>query len=276
MTEQLLEKYEALKSYITSLKSVAVAFSGGVDSTFLLFAAVDALGDNAAAVTVSSDIFPERELDEAATYCQEAGIRHVVVQFEALETEGFAQNPANRCYLCKTELFGTIREAAAREGLAAIIEGSNMDDEGDYRPGMQAIAELDVKSPLRHAGFTKQEIRDLSKRFGLPTWHKQSFACLASRFPYGNIISKEKLRMVDRAEQLLLDKGFNQVRVRIHGDLARIELLPEDFSRFMEEKTRTEVYETFKKYGFSYVTLDVRGYRTGSMNEVLESEPLRD
>lgn len=272
MTEQLLEKYEALKSYITSLESVAVAFSGGVDSTFLLFAAMEALGGNVVAVTVSSDIIPERELDEAAAYCREEGIRHAVVQFDALEVEGFVQNPENRCYLCKRELFGKIGEVAAREGLAAIVEGSNVDDEGDYRPGMQALAELDVKSPLRHAGFTKQEIRDLSKRFGLPTWHKQSFACLASRFPYGNLISKEKLRMVNRAEQLLLDKSFNQMRVRIHGDLARIELLPEDFPRFMEENIRTEVYETFKEYGFSYVTLDVRGYRTGSMNEVLDEQ----
>ena len=171
--------------------------------------------------------------------------------------------------MCKRELFGKIGQVAQAEGLAAVAEGSNLDDEGDYRPGMQAVAELGIKSPLRHAALTKEEIRALSRRFGLPTWNKQSFACLASRFPYGDLITGEKLRMVDTAEQLLLDKGFHQVRVRIHGDLARIEVPSGEFSRFTDGDLRAEVHAAFKGLGFSYTTIDVRGYRTGSMNEAL-------
>ena len=220
MDDVLLAKYEALKEDLAALGSVAVAFSGGVDSTLLLHAAHEALGESALAVTVSSRAFPKRELEEAKAFCEAEGIRQLVLAFDELEIKGFAQNPPNRCYLCKRELFGKIGQVAQAEGLAAVAEGSNLDDEGDYRPGMQAVAELGIKSPLRHAALTKEEIRALSRRFGLPTWNKQSFACLASRFPYGDLISEQKLRMVDAAEQLLLDKGFHQVRVRIHGDLA--------------------------------------------------------
>lgn len=268
--KELLEKYDALKKYIKSFGSVAVAFSSGVDSTFLLYASKEALGDQAIAVTASSCSFPKRELDEAKAYCKSMGIRHLIVRSEELEIEGFSQNPANRCYLCKKELFEKIREIAGSEGIAEIAEGSNLDDNGDYRPGLIAVAELGIKSPLREVGFTKKEIRTLSRYLGLPTWEKQSFACLASRFPYGETISEEKLRMVDQAEQFLLDMGFHQLRVRIHGDIARIELMPEEFPRFLSEEVRSQVNEHFKKIGFHYVTLDIQGYRTGSMNEVLE------
>lgn len=268
--KELLEKYDALKKYIKSFGSVAVAFSSGVDSTFLLYASKEALGDQAIAVTASSCSFPKRELDEAKAYCKSMGIRHLIVRSEELEIEGFSQNPANRCYLCKKELFEKIREIAGSEGIAEIAEGSNLDDNGDYRPGLIAVAELGIKSPLREVGFTKKEIRTLSRYLGLPTWEKQSFACLASRFPYGETISEEKLRMVDLAEQFLLDMGFHQLRVRIHGDIARIELMPEEFPRFLSEEVRSQVNEHFKKIGFHYVTLDIQGYRTGSMNEVLE------
>ena len=270
MDKALLEKYDRLKDYIVSFGSVAVAFSSGVDSTFLLYAAKEALGDRAIAVTASSCSFPERELKEAKEYCQKMGIRHFVIKSEELEIEGFSHNPKNRCYLCKHELFEKIGALTKEQGINEIAEGSNLDDNGDYRPGLQAVAELGIKSPLRHIGFTKQEIRELSQYFNIPTWNKQSFACLSSRFPYGDLINEKKLKMVDRAEQLLLDMGFHQLRVRIHGDVARIELLPEEFSRFMEDGTRLNVYKKFKEYGFSYVTLDVLGYRMGSMNETLD------
>ncbi|MDO4492175.1 MAG: ATP-dependent sacrificial sulfur transferase LarE [Lachnospiraceae bacterium] len=270
MNRELLTKYEELKEYIASFKNLAVAFSSGVDSTFLLYAAKEALGDQVIAVTASSCSFPERELKEAKAYCEGQGIRHFIIKSEELEIEGFSHNPKNRCYLCKRELFEKIGRVAQEQGIYAIAEGSNLDDNGDYRPGLQAVAELGVKSPLRQIGFTKQEIRDLSEYLHLPTWNKQSFACLSSRFPYGDLINEEKLTMVDKAEQLLLDLGFHQLRVRIHGDVARIELIPEEFSRFMEKTTRLMVHEKFKEYGFSYVALDVVGYRTGSMNETLE------
>lgn len=268
--DQLHEKYENLKVYLKSLGSVAVAFSSGVDSTFLLKVAHDVLGDKAIAVTAASCSFPERELNEAKKFCAENGIQHIVCESEELDIDGFRQNPKNRCYLCKKELFEKIKKLAAEQGIENIIEGSNMDDNGDYRPGLQAVAELEVKSPLRHCNLNKNEIRLLSKKLGLPTWEKQSFACLSSRFVYGETITEEKLGMVDKAEQLLLDLGFHQVRVRIHGMMARIEIDPAEFDKLMQPETREKITRELKSYGFTYVTLDLMGYRTGSMNETLD------
>lgn len=269
ITREQLEKLEHLKIYIKELHSVAVAFSSGVDSTFLLKVAADTLGDKVIAVTASSCSFPKREFDEAASFCEKEGIRQFVCETEELKIEGFAQNPKNRCYLCKKEIFKKIRMIAEENGMEHVAEGSNLDDNGDYRPGLLAVAELGIKSPLRECNLTKADIRALSRYLGLPTWEKPSFACLASRFVYGETITEEKLNMVDRAEQLLLDMGFHQVRVRIHGMMARIETEPGEFGILMAEENRNKIIEKFKAYGFTYITMDLMGYRTGSMNETL-------
>lgn len=267
--DQLHGKKRFLENYLKELGSVAVAFSSGVDSTFLLKTAHDVLGDRAVAVTVQSCSFPRRELEEAVAFCEAEGVKQIFVQSRELDIEGFRQNPTNRCYLCKRELFTKIKEIAAAHGVAHVAEGSNMDDNGDYRPGLLAVAELGVKSPLREAKLGKEEIRLLSKELGLPTWDKPSFACLATRFVYGETISEEKLGMVEKAEQRLLDLGFRQVRVRIHDKLARIEVLPEEFEKLVENAAEIEKY--LHALGFLYVTLDLGGYRMGSMNRTLSS-----
>ncbi len=264
------EKFEKLKNYLSSLESVVVAFSSGVDSTFLLKTAHDVLGDKVIAVTAESCSFPKRELNEAKLFCQKEGIKHIVVESEELEIDGFCKNPVNRCYLCKKELFEKITEIAKENNIKNIVEGSNIDDNGDYRPGLQAVSELNIKSPLRYAELNKNEIRELSKKLELNTWDKQSFACLSSRFVYGEEITKEKLSMVDKAEQLLLDLGFHQLRVRTHGTIARIEVLPDEFPKLIEEKNRLKIVTEFEKYGFTYISMDLKGYRTGSMNETLK------
>ena len=268
-TAEQLKKYEDLKQMLKDYGSAAVAFSSGVDSAFLLYAAKEALGDKVIAVTAKSCSFPQRELNEAKAFCESHKIRHFIFESEELDIEGFSHNPKNRCYLCKHELFEKIIKIAEDEGIAVILEGSNLDDNGDYRPGLQAVAELGIKSPLRAIGFTKEDIRVLSGNLGLPTWNKQSFACLSSRFVYGETISREKLGMVDKAEQLLLDLGFHQVRVRIHGTMARIEIMPEEFEKLISGEIRSQITETFRNLGFTYVTMDLTGYRTGSMNEVI-------
>ncbi len=267
--DKLHEKYENLKRDLEGLESVAVAFSGGVDSTFLLKAAHDVLGDRVLSVTARSLSFPRRELDEAVAFAAENGIEHVTVDSEELDIDGFSKNPPNRCYLCKTELFSKIKAIAAKRGMAQVAEASNIDDDGDYRPGLLAVSELGIKSPLRAAGLSKAEIRQLSKEMGLATWNKQSFACLSSRFPYGESITPERLRMIDEAEQFLIDLGFHQVRVRFHGNLARIETDEAGFQELSDKSIREKIYTRFRQIGFTYTAIDIKGYRTGSMNETL-------
>ena len=263
------EKHEILMQYIRGFDSLAVAFSGGVDSTYLLKTAHTVLGDKVIAFTARSLFFPERELKEASAFCEHENIRHIIIDFKELEVEGVSENPANRCYLCKSALFTQFKAIAHKNGIELLAEGSHMDDDADYRPGHLAIEEQGALSPLRYAKLTKDEIRALSKEMGLPSWNKQSFACLSSRFPYGEVITHDKLSMVDKAEQLLLDMGIRQVRVRHHGGVARIETDEKGFSILVDLKNREFVHKALKQYGFSYVSLDLLGYRTGSMNETL-------
>lgn len=269
-------QYDLLKEYLSELGSVAVAFSGGVDSAFLLKVAADTLGtDKVIAVTATSSLFSEREQREAEEFCIQYNIKQIKVSHNAFEIKDFEKNPPNRCYLCKRRLFEQIISTAEDNNIKHVVDGSNMDDNGDYRPGMAAIRELNIKSPLQYAGLYKEDIRELSRTLGLSTWNKPSFACLASRFAYGEIISEEKLAMVDKAEQLLFDMGFRQFRVRIHGQetgfTARIEIMPEEFPHLMEEDNRKKVNKYFREIGFSYVALDLEGYRMGKMNNVIKA-----
>ncbi|MDR1210244.1 MAG: ATP-dependent sacrificial sulfur transferase LarE [Clostridiales bacterium] len=260
------EKRSALIRNLSGMGAVCVAFSGGVDSTYLLASAKEALGGEVLAVTARSPAFPEREVSAAAALCRQFGVPHEIIETDELSEPGFADNPANRCYLCKSALFRRVRDAAARHGITMIAEGSNVDDLGDYRPGLGAVAELGIRSPLRAAGLTKAEIRELSRREGLSTWDKPSFACLFSRFPHGERMTKEKLEMIGRSEQYLLDLGFRQTRVRVHGDLARVEVGADELDRLFDPETRAAVREALLGIGFAYVTADLGGYRTGSMN----------
>ncbi|MBR5691869.1 MAG: ATP-dependent sacrificial sulfur transferase LarE [Verrucomicrobia bacterium] len=266
------QKYKSLLAELKKYPSLAIAFSAGVDSTFLLDCARNVLGDHVTAFTARSCSFPERELLEAKKFCAEKKIRHIILDSEELNIPGFCNNPKNRCYLCKQELFQKIRAACQRLGIQTIAEGSNSDDNGDYRPGLKAIEELGILSPLRHIGLNKEEIRKLSRRQGLPTWNKQSFACLSSRFVYGEKITPERLKMVEQAEQLLLDLGFHQVRVRIHGMSARIEVNKEDVVKIFAPAIRNTVSTEFHRIGFTFVTVDIDGYKTGSMNKTLPPE----
>ncbi len=267
--EDLEQKYECLKDRIASAGKAAIAFSGGVDSVFLLYAAKEALGDQVLAMTVSLHAVPRRELQEAEDFCRQHGIRHRVETVDEFSIEGFADNPPNRCYLCKRMLFQMMLEAAEEEGFQTLMEGSNLDDEGDYRPGLQALRELKIQSPLKESGFTKAQIREMSRRLGLSAWEKPSMACLASRFVYGEKITPEKMAMVEQAEDFLTGLGFVQCRVRMHGNLARVELLFDEIPVMMEQGRYEQVQRRLGELGFSYVTLDLKGFESGSMNREL-------
>ena len=269
MVKQLKEKYGDLKKYLQGFDSLAVAFSGGVDSTFLLAAAKEALGEKVIAVTLLSGFVPENEVQEATLFATALGVRHEFIQVDELSIPGVASNPPDRCYLCKKALFTKIKVLAEKMEIQQVVDGSNLDDEGDYRPGMQALAELGIKSPLRIAQLTKEEIRSLSQMLNLPTWNKPSFACLTSRIPYGEAITKEKLAMIEKAELFLMAQGLKQMRVRCHDKLARVEVPEEDIPLLLNGEMRKKIAEAFAKIGFTYTAIDIKGYRTGSLNEVL-------
>lgn len=260
---EYMGKEKKLKEYLSSFDKAFVAFSGGVDSTYLLAAAHEALGERVTAVTALSSFFPKRETQETIDFCKNKGIKQILVEIDEKKIENFEQNPPDRCYFCKKHIFTKMAECADAVG-AVMLDGSNADDVQDYRPGMKAIRELGVHSPLLEVGLTKKEIRFLSEKAGLSTYDKPSFACLASRFGYGDAITKEKLSMVEKAEQYLYDAGLTQFRVRYHNALARIEVLPDEFFKIL--KLKDALCERFEEIGFCFVSLDLRGYSTGNMN----------
>lgn len=269
LSKLTLLKYEKLKNILQEMGGVLVAFSGGVDSTFLLKTAHEVLGKNVLAVIASSETYPQREKEEALSLAQKFNIRYKVIETKELESSDFANNPPQRCYFCKKELFSKLKDIAEVEGIPYILDGSNYEDTADFRPGTKAAEELGIRSPLKEVHLGKSEIRQLSKRSSLPTWNKPSLACLSSRFPYYTKIDTKNLKQVSQAEEYLRKLGFTQVRVRHHGQIARIEIEPPEFPKITEKKVREAVIKNFKKFGYIYIALDLAGFRSGSMNEPL-------
>ncbi len=265
------DKLSKLKKILQKMEKVVIAFSGGLDSTFLLKVALDTLGkENVLAVTAKSETYPEREYNSAVKLVRKLKARGMAIRTKETNNNTFLKNPVNRCYYCKKELFGRLVAIAGKKGFYYVADGSNADDKKDLRFGSIAARELGVRSPLAEAGIGKRNIRTLSRSLGLSTWDKPSFACLASRFPYGERITKEEIERVNRAEEMLQKHGFKQVRVRMQGKMARIEVLPDDVRRFSDTRLRKAVAGALKRLGFLYITLDLEGYRTGSMNEALK------
>jgi pyridinium-3,5-biscarboxylic acid mononucleotide sulfurtransferase len=270
MDLSLRKKYQNLIGLIESYGKAGVAFSGGVDSTFLAKISHDILHDKALAITVVSEAYPPDTIDEIRKLADSIGIRLIEILVNVCEIEKFISNEPDRCYHCKKLLFSLMKERLSAEDIHILIDGSNVDDRGDYRPGMRALSELGIRSPLLESGFTKENIRNASKALDLPTWNRQSFACLASRFPYGTRITPELLERTWKAESVLAKMGFSKYRVRNHGNLARIEIDEEDMKILLSNAdNREKVIESFKSLGFTYITIDLQGFRTGSMNEAL-------
>lgn len=266
----LTAKLDSLKQALTDMESVLIAYSGGVDSTFLLKVAGDVLGEKVIAITGSSETYTPRELEDSKSNVKLLGAKQVIISTNELSDENFAANPPNRCYFCKKELFSKLVELAKEHGAKWVLDGSNFDDLDDFRPGMEAAAELGVRSPLKEAKLTKDDIRALSKEMGLPTWDKPSAACLSSRFPYGDAITRESLTNVELAEQFIGSYGVRQFRVRVHGDIARIEVPREKMHIFIDADKSAAISARFKELGYTYITLDIQGFRSGSMNEPLK------
>lgn len=265
------QKYEKLKAILSEMKEVVVAYSGGVDSAFLLKVAHDVLGENAYGVLAISPTYPSREFEKAKNTAAFIGARIKIIETHELEEEKFRTNPVNRCYFCKSELFEKIAEIAASNQYKNLVDGSNLDDKGDYRPGMKALSEKGIRSPLQEAELTKAEIRHLSQMLNLPTWNKDALACLSSRFPYGENIDLEKLRMVDAIENYLFDIGFRNIRARHKKNILKIEVSPDQIMKFFNDDVRTKVIDKARSIGYKYITIDLDGYRQGSLNEVLET-----
>ena len=269
MTPELLDKKNKLVEYLKSCQSLLIAFSGGIDSTLLLKIAVDTLGDKVEAVTARSDLYFPHEMEEAIQFASSLGVTHLIIENKSLENELFVQNKPDRCYTCKKQLFEKLLELAAEKQIKHVADGTNLDDTRSYRPGLKALDELDIISPLKETGFTKQEIRQLAQHEDIPFWDKPSLACLASRFPYDTPLTSESLNKIRDAESILRSYGFEQFRARFHGDIIRIELNESDFMKLLDLRIKSEVVDKIKALGFIYITLDLEGFRSGSMDEVL-------
>ncbi len=267
-------KLAQLKKRLKKMEKVLIAFSGGVDSSFLLKVALDTLGkENVLAVTADSETYPREELKDASNLAKDLGLdgRHRIIKTSELKLKKFSENPQDRCYYCKFELFSKLKKIAQKNKISYVLDGSNYSDQTDFRPGRKALTELGIRTPLLESGLTKEEIRALSQKLNLPTWNKPALACLSSRIPYGEKITLEKLKRIEKAENFLKNLGFSQLRVRDHNDIARIELEPEELKKLAGENLRVKICDKFRGLGFTYITLDLLGYRTGSMNEILST-----